>query len=77
MWTFQASGYTAVCINMAVRKQRRMKSLKGRTINIKNRAHWDKVLGKMGDRLLIVHYSAVRRPVFMFRWRVPAFTLRP
>ncbi len=54
-----------------------MKTLKGRTINIKNRAHWDKVLGKMGDRLLIVHYSAVRLPLLMFRWRLPAFVVRP
>ena len=45
---------------MAVRKQRRMKTLKGRTVTVKNRSHWEKILSKMGDRLLIVHYSAVR-----------------
>ncbi|KAK9836087.1 hypothetical protein WJX81_000202 [Elliptochloris bilobata] len=44
---------------MAVRKQRRMKTLKGHTITIKNRAHWEKLLNAtLDDRLLVVHYSA-------------------
>ena len=45
---------------MAVRKQRRMKTLKGRTVVVKNRSHWDKLLeATMDGKLLIVHYSAV------------------
>ena len=45
---------------MAVRKQRRMKTLKGRTVAVKNRSHWDKLVkATMDGKLLIVHYSAV------------------
>ena len=45
---------------MAVRKQRRMKTLKGRTVVVKNKAHWDKLVkATLDGKLLIVHYSAV------------------
>lgn len=45
---------------MAVRKQRRMKTLKGRTVVVKNRSHWDKLVkATLDGKLLIVHYSAV------------------
>ena len=37
-----------------------MKTLKGRTVTVKNRSHWDKLLkATLDGKLLIVHYSAV------------------
>ncbi|KAK9823431.1 hypothetical protein WJX72_002704 [[Myrmecia] bisecta] len=43
---------------MAVRKQRKMKSLKGRVVRIQDKQHWDRVIDKLGSRLMLVHFSA-------------------
>ena len=50
---------------MAVRAIRRrkpqIKSLKGRVIRLKDGQSFEKLLKKAGERLVLVHYSTVRR----------------
>jgi hypothetical protein len=43
-----------------LRRNQRVKSLRGRVVSIKDEAQWDRLLEKHADRLVVAHFYAVR-----------------
>ena len=41
------------------RRSQGVKKLRGRVVSIKDVAQWEKLINKIGDRLLVAHFFAV------------------
>lgn len=47
-----------------IRRSQGVKKLRGRVVSIKDVAQWQKLLNKIGEKLLVAHFFAVRSEMF-------------